>query len=588
MSKRKFNSSYIQFGFTSIIDGREEKGQCVLCNKVLGQHSLRPSKLKLHLEKVHPGYKDKDLNFFERKEECLKRQRLDARGDFQQYSKSLVEASYVVSFMIAKECKPYTIGETLIKPCATEMARIVLGPESEKKLKQIPLSNDTVNRRIAKLSANIKEQVISELKNSPFGMFSIQLDETTDVASCSQLLVFCRYFTESDMKDNMLFCSALESTTKAVDVMQTLAKFFDQEELKWENLCGVCTDGAPAMLGARSGLQTLVRNHSPDAVSMHCMIHRQALASKTLPESLQDSLNIAIKTVNFIKNGALNTRLFRNLCSEMNAEHQNLLYYTRVRWLSKGNVLARVFELREELQEFLNREGKYELESFFKDKTFVLHLSYLVDIFGQLNRLNLKMQRKDTTVLDFMDVLNAFVEKLDNWQRKVEKGNFAMFEALSSVVDGNLDRNLSSEIIAHLANLKTEFLRYIPEISNVDLELVRKPFSIPVEKIQDDLQDELIDLRNDSACKDMFDNLSICEFWARVCVLYPSVAKVCMKVLLPFSSTYLCESGFSTLLNMKTKARNRLDAEDGMRCALSSTSPRIEALVDKFQHQISH
>ena len=588
MSKQKFNSSYIQFGFTSIIDGREEKGQCVLCNKVLGQHSLRPSKLKLHLEKVHPGYKDKDLNFFERKEECLKCQRLDARDDFQQHSKSLVEASYVVSFMIAKECKPYTIVETLIKPCATEMARIVLGPKSEKKLQQIPLSNDTVNRRIAKLSANIKEQVISELKNSSFGMFSIQLDETTDVASCSQLLVFCRYFTESDMKDNMLFCSVLESTTKAVDVMQTLAKFFDQEELKWENLCGVCTDGAPAMLGVRSGLQTLVRNRSPDAVSMHCMIHRQALALKTLPESLQDALNIAIKTVNFIKNGALNTRLFRNLCSEMNAEHQNLLYYTRVCWLSKGNVLARVFELREELQEFLNREGKYELESFFKDKTFMLHLSYLVDIFGQLNCLNLKMQRKDTSVLDFMDVLNAFVKKLDNWQRKVEKGNFAMFEALLSVVDGNLDRNLSSEIIAHLANLKTEFLRYFPEISNVDLELVRKPFSIPVEKIQDDLQDELIDLRNDSACKDMFDNLSICEFWARVCVLYPSVAKVCMKVLLPFSSTYLCESGFSTLLNMKTKARNRLDAEDGMRCALSSTSPRIEALVDKFQQQISH
>ena len=386
----------------------------------------------------------------------------------------------------------------------------------------------------------------------------------------------------------MLFCSALKSTTKAVDVMQTLAKFFDQEELKWENLCGVCTDGAPAMLGARSGLQTLVRNRSPDAVSMHCMIHRQALASKTLPESLQDALNIAIKTVNFIKNGALNTRLFRNLCSEMNTEHQNLLYYTRVRWLSKGNVLARVFELREELQEFLNREGKYELESFFKDKTFMLHLSYLVDIFGQLNRLNLKMQRKDTTVLDFMDVLNAFVKKLDNWQRKVEKGNFAMFEALSSVVDGNLDRNLSSEIIAHLANLKTEFLRYFPKISNVDLELVRKPFSIPVEKIQDDLQDELIDLRNDSACKDMFDNLSICEFWARVCVSYPSVAKACMKVLLPFSSTYLCESGFSTLLNMKTKARNCLNAEDGMWCALSSTSPRIEALVDKFQQQISH
>ena len=67
------------------------------------------------------------------------------------------------------------------------------------------------------------------------------------------------------------------------------------------------------------------------------------------------------------------------------------------------------------------------------------------------------MQRKDTTVLNFMDVLNTFVQKLDNWQRKVENGNFAMFEALSSVVDGNLNRNLSSEILAHLSNLKKKF-----------------------------------------------------------------------------------------------------------------------------------
>ena len=267
------------------------------------------------------------MNFFKQKKENLKCQCLDTRSDFQQHSRSLVEASYVVSFMIAKECKPYTIGETLVKPCATKMARIVLGHESEKKLKQIPLSNDTVKQRVADLSGNINKQVISEIKNSPFGLFSIQLDETTDVASCSQLLVFCKYFTESDMKD-ILFCSELESTTKAVGVMETLTMFSDQEELKWEHLCGVCTSGAPAMLGARSGLQTLVRNRLPDAVSMHCMLHRQALASKTLPESLQAVFNIAIKTINFVKNAALNTRLFRKLCSEMNDEHLNLLYYT--------------------------------------------------------------------------------------------------------------------------------------------------------------------------------------------------------------------------------------------------------------------
>ena len=48
------------------------------------------------------------------------------------------------------------------------------------------------------------------------------------------------------------------------------------------------------MLGARSGLQTLVRSRSPDAVSMHCMIHRQALCIEN--SFIQDVLNTAIKT----------------------------------------------------------------------------------------------------------------------------------------------------------------------------------------------------------------------------------------------------------------------------------------------------
>ena len=128
-----------------------------------------------------------------------------------------------------------------------------------------------------------------------------------------------------------------------------------------------------------------------------------------------------------------------------------------------------------------------------------------------------------------------------------------MFETFSSVIEGNLDMNLSSEILQHLVNLQKEFLTYFPEISDFDLELVRKPFAILIEKVNDDLLDELIDFRNDSACKDMFETLWICEFWAKVFVSYPKMGKECIKVLLPFTITYLCEAGFSTLVQIKTK-----------------------------------
>ena len=126
MAKRKFSHDYIKYGFTSIHDSGEEKSQCVLWYKILGNHSLRPP--KLHLEHKH-----KNAKFFKRKKACVKRQRLDASGAFRQQSQTLVEDSYVASVIIAKQIKPYTIGETLVKPCALEMARSVLGQKSEKK-----------------------------------------------------------------------------------------------------------------------------------------------------------------------------------------------------------------------------------------------------------------------------------------------------------------------------------------------------------------------------------------------------------------------------------------------------------------------
>ena len=69
----------------------------------------------------------------------------------------------------------------------------MLGDKHEKSLKDIPLSNNTVKRRIAAMSEDIKQQVITEINKSVFGLFSIQLDESVDVFLISQLMVFLRY-----------------------------------------------------------------------------------------------------------------------------------------------------------------------------------------------------------------------------------------------------------------------------------------------------------------------------------------------------------------------------------------------------------
>lgn len=60
----------------------------------------------------------------------------------------LLESSYEVLYMIVKEKKPHTIGETLVKPCALEGVKLVLGENAAMQLSQVSLSNDIVHQRI--------------------------------------------------------------------------------------------------------------------------------------------------------------------------------------------------------------------------------------------------------------------------------------------------------------------------------------------------------------------------------------------------------------------------------------------------------
>ena len=105
--------------------------------------------------------------------------------------RNLALKSYKVAYRIAKEKKAHTIGETLIKPCALEMTD-GMWQEQRKKLEAVSLSNDTISSRIIDISNNILKQVMEELKASPFP-FSMQLDESTDVSQCAQLLVYALY-----------------------------------------------------------------------------------------------------------------------------------------------------------------------------------------------------------------------------------------------------------------------------------------------------------------------------------------------------------------------------------------------------------
>jgi hypothetical protein len=76
-----------------------------------------------------------------------------------------------------------------------------------------------------------------------------------------------------------------------------------------------------------------------------------------------------------------------------------------------------------------------------------------------------------------------------------------------------------------------------------------------VDILPDYLLEQTIDLKTNSQAKEDFSNKNVEDFWLCYLSVYPEVANEATKLLVQFSSTYLCKSGFSALAYIKSKYR---------------------------------
>jgi len=109
--------------------------------------------------------------------------------------------------------------------------------------------------------------------------------------------------------------------------------------------------------------------------------------------------------------------------------------------------------------------------------------------------------------------------------------------------------------------------------------------------LTNDEKNEFIDMCSSSTIRILFNSQksNIGSFWLNLASEYPSISQKAILLLLPFSTSYLCEQAFSALNNIKTSSRNRLkNVEPDLCLAVSTVSPQIEELCKKYQSQISH
>ncbi|GFV92289.1 SCAN domain-containing protein 3 [Trichonephila clavipes] len=127
IKSRKYSQEYLNFGFTITEVNGEEKPLCVICSKILAADNMKPNKLKRHFETLH----------------------------------------------------------------AIEIVETMFGGNFAKELQSIPLSNDTVSRRIDDIAEDVEQQLFGKLRDK---LFSIQLDEATDSNKDAHFIAYVRFW----------------------------------------------------------------------------------------------------------------------------------------------------------------------------------------------------------------------------------------------------------------------------------------------------------------------------------------------------------------------------------------------------------
>ena len=137
-------------------------------------------------------------------------------------------ASFKVAYRITKCKKLHTIPEELVFPAALDLVWTMIGESAAQKLKAVPLSNNTISRRIDKILDDINDQLVAKMRGNEF---SLQLDEATTSTSNKDAYLICyvRFIDNDDnIVEDLLFCKPILTNCRAHELFAILNNFFNK------------------------------------------------------------------------------------------------------------------------------------------------------------------------------------------------------------------------------------------------------------------------------------------------------------------------------------------------------------------------
>lgn len=289
---------------------------------------------------------------------------------------------------------------------------------------------------------------------------------------------------------------------------------------------------------------------------------------------------------------------------ELDAKYTDVMYFITIRWLSCGKVLIRFKDLLPEIMAFIKEQNMGEQFEVIQTSAWRHELFFLCDLISHLNALNLKLQGRNQFVFDLAKSVHEFKLKLILFKTEIEANDYSNFPVLNEHYDICFIENKNNDKIRsvfYLDVLIDEFETRFSDFKNHDLafKFLKNPFYFDSEKVtqlSENFAVKQAHLEFDIgliAQENHLQNLTYIEMWKRLLSenSFLVLNDVVPKYLCMFSSTYVCECTFSSLVRRKSKYRTMISdisLESEIRCELCTTEPDFMSMAKSKQFQPSH
>jgi len=306
-----------------------------------------------------------------------------------------------------------------------------------------------------------------------------------------------------------------------------------------------------------------------------------------------------IKLINFIRSrSSLQYRQFKEFLCQCDSAYSDLLQHNHVRWLSKGRVVERFWNIKEKVKTFLKNVDTEEAKKhskFLENNRNIVSMAFLNDILKYLNALNVKLQGEGKLICDLIQSVSAFRRKLNIFERDIEQKQFIHFPTILECK--NYSEIVNTEtFLSFLSNLMKEFDARFKDFSEIGKlsQFLKTPYDVlpdgewtdVAEKLfnlsKSKLQMEIIDLQEDVSLK-QYISASTEEFWDKDGIdKYSNYKQLEINLASMFGSTYICEASFSKINFLKNKYRTKLTDShlvDTLRVSCSTRVPDFKKLA---------